>query len=76
MADIQPPKKSLKILIHAMDGTGHLNACVGVAEALLKRGHTITFLVNAAFKGILKFFKNILKIIIYLLLRSIRKVRL
>lgn len=51
MANIQPPKKKLKILFHAMDGTGHLNACVGVAEALTKRGHSVLFLVNEAFQS-------------------------
>ncbi len=51
MANVQPPKKKLQILFHAIDGTGHLNACVGMAEALIKRGHTVLFLVNAAFKG-------------------------
>lgn len=34
-----------------MDGTGHLNACVGLAQALARRGHEITFLLNAGFAG-------------------------
>ena len=43
--------KPLTIYFYAMDGTGHLNACVGMAQALEKRGHKIVFLFNAAFKG-------------------------
>lgn len=45
------PSKPLGIYVYAMDGTGHLNACVGLAQALFERGHRITFLLNAAFKG-------------------------
>ena len=43
--------RKLKIFIHAMDGSGHMNACVGVAQALVKRGHKVSFLLNAAFAG-------------------------
>ncbi|KAH9400338.1 hypothetical protein TYRP_001903 [Tyrophagus putrescentiae] len=54
--------KKLKIFIHSMDGTGnffstiqkstgHINACVGLAEALVKRGHSVLFLLNSAHKG-------------------------
>jgi len=47
----QQEKRFLKIFFHAMDGIGHLNACVGLSQALAKRGHRIYFLVNDAFKG-------------------------
>ena len=43
--------KPLKIFFFAIDGIGHLNACVGMAQALAQRGHTITFLLNEGFKG-------------------------
>ena len=47
----QEKPKLLKIFVYAVDGIGHLNACVGVAQALAQRGHSITFLVNEGFKG-------------------------
>ncbi|OTF75989.1 hypothetical protein BLA29_011531, partial [Euroglyphus maynei] len=34
-----------------MDGIGHINACVGMAQALAKRGHQIYFLTNPMFAG-------------------------
>ena len=43
--------KPLKIFVHSVDGAGHLNASVGMAQALVKRGHKIQFLLNDAFKG-------------------------
>ena len=43
--------KPLNIFFFAVDGQGHLNACVGMARALAKRGHRIHFLLNEAFKG-------------------------
>src|SRR5699024_1793295 len=44
-----PSPKSLKILIHSLDGAGHLNACIGLAQALASRGHQVIFAINAAF---------------------------
>ena len=43
--------KPLKIYIHSLDGAGHLNACIGLGQALAKRGHKVSFLVNVGFKG-------------------------
>ena len=34
-----------------MDAVGHINACVGLAQALAKRGHSIYFLTNPSFAG-------------------------
>ena len=39
------------ILFTPMDGHGHVNSCVGVAQVLLKRGHRIVFAVDSAWKG-------------------------
>lgn len=44
-------KKSLKIFFQACDGIGHINACIGLAQALANRGHRITFLNNRNFIG-------------------------
>lgn len=41
----------LKILFFSMDGQGHLNACLGLAQTLAARGHSITFLLNETYKG-------------------------
>ena len=43
--------KPLKIFFFSVDGAGHLNACVGMAQALAKRGHQIIFLLNDANAG-------------------------
>ena len=40
------PRKKLKLMMHAMEGTGHLNACLGLAQSLAKNGHDIVFAVN------------------------------
>lgn len=48
---MSPKVCQLKIFIHSMDGQGHLNATLGIAQALAKRGHQVIFLVNNAFKG-------------------------
>ncbi|XP_027206131.2 NDP-glycosyltransferase YjiC-like [Dermatophagoides pteronyssinus] len=45
------PKKLMKIFFMPMDGVGHINACVGMAQALAKRGHQIYFLTNPMFAG-------------------------
>ncbi|KAH9388356.1 hypothetical protein TYRP_009571 [Tyrophagus putrescentiae] len=44
-------EKPLTILVHALDATGHLNACVGFAQALAARRHRVVFLLNAKFAG-------------------------
>ena len=49
-ADSVAPKP-LKIYIHTFDGAGNLNACIGISQALAKRGHKISFLINIGFKG-------------------------
>lgn len=41
----------LKIYFFSMDGAGHLNACVGMAQPLVKRGHVVKFLLNETFAG-------------------------
>ena len=47
-----------------MDGVGHINACLGLAQELAKRGHDITFLTSKSFEGHFKKwnFKEILLI--------------
>nr|XP_027206194.1 uncharacterized protein LOC113799704 [Dermatophagoides pteronyssinus] len=41
----------LKIFFIAVDGVGHVNACVGLAQPLKKRGHDVIFLTNDFFAG-------------------------
>ncbi|KAH9416527.1 hypothetical protein DERP_009890 [Dermatophagoides pteronyssinus] len=41
----------LKIFFLAVDGVGHVNACVGLAQPLKKRGHDVIFLTNEFFAG-------------------------
>ena len=41
----------LTILFAPMDGVGHVNACIGLAEPLQSRGHKIIFVVEEAYKG-------------------------
>ena len=43
--------KKLTILFHVVDGVGHVNACIGLAEVLHKRGHKIVFVVRKEFEG-------------------------
>ena len=45
------PQKLLKIFIHTMDGCGHINASIGIGQALAKRGHRVIGLLNIAFAG-------------------------
>lgn len=42
--------RKLEIYFHAVDVIGHINACVGMGQALADRGHHITFLTVPAFK--------------------------
>lgn len=43
--------RKLTILFAPMEGVGHVNACIGLAEALHSRGHKIVFVVVQEFKG-------------------------
>ncbi|XP_027205156.2 NDP-glycosyltransferase YjiC-like [Dermatophagoides pteronyssinus] len=48
-------KKSLKIFIYTSDGVGHINACVGLGQALIKYGgHRIYFICSTTFAGTFK----------------------
>ena len=44
-------KMSLKILFNPCDGLGHINACIGLAQALQLRGHRIYFFTNKQMAG-------------------------
>ncbi|OTF77865.1 UDP-glucuronosyltransferase-like protein, partial [Euroglyphus maynei] len=46
-------RKSLKIFIYTVDGVGHVNACIGLGQALLNRGHEVYFLCSLMFAGTL-----------------------
>ncbi|KAH7636897.1 hypothetical protein HUG17_7103 [Dermatophagoides farinae] len=46
---INTNNKRLKIFFCSVDGVGHINACIGMAQALAKRGHQIYFLNNRNF---------------------------
>lgn len=39
-------ERKLKVMFHAMEGTGHFNACIGFGQILQKRGHEIIFAIN------------------------------
>ena len=43
--------KPLKIFFQSLDAAGHLSACFGLAQALVQRGHQVTFFLAATFKG-------------------------
>ncbi|CAG2121264.1 unnamed protein product, partial [Medioppia subpectinata] len=43
--------RKLTILFAPVEGVGHVNACIGLAEALQSRGHDIVFVVDQTFKG-------------------------
>ncbi len=43
--------KKLTILFAPLDGHGHINACLGVAQVLQARGHKIIFALDRSFKG-------------------------
>ena len=34
-----------------MNGWGHINACLGLAQELLSRGHRVVWAMNIAFQG-------------------------
>ncbi|CAG2114947.1 unnamed protein product, partial [Medioppia subpectinata] len=41
----------LTILFTPLDGWGHINACHGLAEELLRRGHRVVFAIDQGFAG-------------------------
>ncbi|XP_054163835.1 NDP-glycosyltransferase YjiC-like [Oppia nitens] len=43
--------KKLTILFETLDGVGHVNACIGLAQVLQKRGHRIVFVIEKTYKG-------------------------
>ncbi|CAG2111007.1 unnamed protein product [Medioppia subpectinata] len=47
-------KKQLKALFIPLDGIGHVNACIGIAESLIGAGHRVSFLMNTQWEGKLK----------------------
>src|SRR5882724_1349359 len=44
------PKK-LTILVAPVPAVGHMNACIGLAEVLLSRGHKVVFIVDKSYEG-------------------------
>nr|XP_027198080.1 uncharacterized protein LOC113792389 [Dermatophagoides pteronyssinus] len=40
-----------RILFTPVNGVGHVNACIGIAKSLLKRGHRIGFFVERTYNG-------------------------
>ncbi|CAG2118653.1 unnamed protein product, partial [Medioppia subpectinata] len=53
----------LTILFAPMEGVGHVNACIGLAEVLLSRGHKVVFAVDQSYAGKLSPFGFIEEII-------------
>ncbi|CAG2170231.1 unnamed protein product [Oppiella nova] len=45
--------KRLTILVAPMEGVGHVNACIGLAQVLQSRGHRIVFVADQSFEGLL-----------------------
>ena len=43
--------RKLNVFFYSMDSVGHVNACLGLAQELAKRGHNITFFTTKAFEG-------------------------
>ena len=41
----------MKIMFVPTENVGHVNACIGLAEVLLSRGHNIVFVVSKAYQG-------------------------
>lgn len=39
-------KQKLKILFHSLDSTGHINACIGIGQTLIERGHQCYFIIT------------------------------
>ena len=49
------PKK-FKFMFYCVEGTGHLNACIGFAQILTERGHETVFAINESWEPIVKKF--------------------
>lgn len=47
-------RRLLRILVTPLNGHGHINACHGLCEELLQRGHDIIFVIDKSFQGRLK----------------------
>ena len=47
-------ERKRKIFIYSVDGVGHLNASIGLGQALLNRGHEIYFLCTLMFVDMIK----------------------
>ena len=43
-----PEQKKLKLMLHSLEGTGHLHACIGFGQILRQRGHEVIFAINEA----------------------------
>ncbi|XP_054152573.1 uncharacterized UDP-glucosyltransferase YdhE-like [Oppia nitens] len=43
--------RQLRALFISIDATGHINACIGVAQALMASGYSVTFVMNEQWKG-------------------------
>uniref|UniRef100_A0A6P6Y5Q8 Uncharacterized protein LOC113794794 n=1 Tax=Dermatophagoides pteronyssinus TaxID=6956 RepID=A0A6P6Y5Q8_DERPT len=43
--------KQLTVLFVALDGYGHLNSCIGIAQKLVQRGHRTIFALEQAWHG-------------------------
>jgi len=43
--------KKLTILIAPVSAVGHMNACIGLAEVLVSRGHKVVFVVDKPYEG-------------------------
>lgn len=43
--------QSLKVFVHCLDGSGHINAIIGFSQALASRGHQVVVLVNISIQG-------------------------
>ena len=46
--------EQLTLLVTPMDGVGHVNATIGIAEVLRDRGHRIVYVIAKTFEGKLK----------------------
>lgn len=55
--------KQLKVLFLGLDGFGHLNACIGVAEKIVQHGHRAIFALEHAWRGQAKRYKGIEEVI-------------
>ena len=43
-----------RILFVPVNGVGHVNACIGIAKPMIRRGHRIAFFVEKTYKGKIK----------------------